>query len=93
VAVAIFLGGSHVWGEAGPDSDVDFDVLVPDAPRNEWPAWYDVLGDRLVRSLVSPPHALLPADQRLHDLAARIVADQIHVPTRPRRRSPTPATA
>jgi hypothetical protein len=48
-AIAIFLGGSHVRGDAGPHSDVDFDVLVADGPRNEWPAWFDTTGDRIVR--------------------------------------------
>ncbi len=48
-AVAVFLGGSYVRGDAGPFSDVDFDVLVPDGPRDEWPAWLDVEGQRLVR--------------------------------------------
>ncbi len=48
-AVAIFVGGSHVRGDAGPDSDVDFDVVVADGPRDEWPAWFDVNAGRLVR--------------------------------------------
>src|SRR6266540_3160092 len=48
-AVAVFLGGSYVRGDAGPFSDVDFDVPVPDGPRDEWPAWLDVEGQRLVR--------------------------------------------
>ena len=33
--VAVFLGGSYVRGDAGPSSDVDFDVLVADGPRDE----------------------------------------------------------
>ncbi len=48
-AVAIFVGGSQLRGDAGPDSDVDFDVVVANGPRDEWPAWFDVNGDRLVR--------------------------------------------
>jgi hypothetical protein len=48
-AVAIFVGGSHVRGDAGPDSDVDFDVVVADAPRDFWPAWFDESDGRLVR--------------------------------------------
>jgi len=47
-AVAIFLGGSHARGDAGPYSDVDFDVLVPQGPREEGPAWFEVAGERLV---------------------------------------------
>ena len=37
-AVAVYLGGSRLRGEAGPYSDVDFDVLVPQGPRDEWPS-------------------------------------------------------
>jgi phosphoribosyl-AMP cyclohydrolase len=48
-AVAVFLGGSHVRGEAGPHSDVDFDIVVADGPRDEWPAWFEASEDRLVR--------------------------------------------
>jgi phosphoribosyl-AMP cyclohydrolase len=48
-AVAVFLGGSHLRGDAGPGSDVDFDVLVADGPRDEWPLWLDVEDGRLVR--------------------------------------------
>ena len=47
-AVAVFVGGSQVRGEAGPLSDVDFDVVVPVGPRDEWPAWFDEDGGRLV---------------------------------------------
>jgi phosphoribosyl-AMP cyclohydrolase len=47
--VAVFLGGSYVRGDAGPSSDVDFDVLVADGPRDEWPVWFDAEEDRLVR--------------------------------------------
>jgi phosphoribosyl-AMP cyclohydrolase len=47
--VAVFLGGSYVRGDAGPSSDVDFDVLVADGPRDEWPVWFDVEDARLVR--------------------------------------------
>lgn len=48
-AVAVFLGGSQLRGEAGPHSDVDFDILVADGPRDEWPAWFEMAEDRLVR--------------------------------------------
>jgi predicted nucleotidyltransferase len=47
--VAVFLSGSHVRGDAGPSSDVDFDVLVDEGPRDELPAWFDTDGPRLVR--------------------------------------------
>jgi phosphoribosyl-AMP cyclohydrolase len=47
--VAVFLAGSHVRGDAGPGSDVDFDVLVDQGPRDELPAWFDADGPRLVR--------------------------------------------
>jgi phosphoribosyl-AMP cyclohydrolase len=47
--VAVFLGGSYVRGDAGPSSDVDFEVLVADGPRDEWPVWFDAEEDRLVR--------------------------------------------
>jgi phosphoribosyl-AMP cyclohydrolase len=47
--VAVLLGGSYLRGDAGSSSDVDFDVLVADGPRDEWPTWFDVDGERLVR--------------------------------------------
>jgi phosphoribosyl-AMP cyclohydrolase len=47
-AVAIFLGGSQLRGDAGPYSDVDFDIVVATGPRDEWPGWYETTGDRLV---------------------------------------------
>ena len=47
--VAVLLGGSYVRGDAGSSSDVDFDVLVADGPRDEWPTWFDIDGERLVR--------------------------------------------
>jgi hypothetical protein len=48
-AVAIFLGGSQLRGDAGPASDVDFDIVVADGPVDEWPSWFETVGDRLVR--------------------------------------------
>src|SRR5215467_1451081 len=48
-AVAIRFGGSQLHGDAGPYSDVDFDVWVPEGPRDEWPSWLDSDGGRLVR--------------------------------------------
>ena len=47
--VAVLLAGSHVRGDAGPGSDLDFDVLVDEGPRDELPAWFDTDGPRLVR--------------------------------------------
>jgi hypothetical protein len=48
-AVAIFLGGSQLRGDAGPYSDIDFDILVANGPRDEWPGFVTVRGDRPVR--------------------------------------------
>jgi phosphoribosyl-AMP cyclohydrolase len=48
-AIAIFVGGSQLRGDAGPFSDVDFDIVVPVGPRDEWPAWYEDAGERLVQ--------------------------------------------
>jgi phosphoribosyl-AMP cyclohydrolase len=47
-AVAVFLVGSYARGDAGPHSDVDFDVLVADGPRDEGLMWFEGEGDRLV---------------------------------------------
>lgn len=48
-AVGILLGGSQLHGDAGPYSDVDFDIVVPEGPRDEWPSWLDTDGGRVVR--------------------------------------------
>jgi predicted nucleotidyltransferase len=40
-AVAMFLCGSRVRGEAGLFSDFDFDVLVPKGPRDRAMEWFD----------------------------------------------------
>jgi predicted nucleotidyltransferase len=40
-AVAILLKGSHVRGDAGPHSDVDFDVLVDGPPPERYPLWIE----------------------------------------------------
>jgi phosphoribosyl-AMP cyclohydrolase len=40
-AVAILLKGSHVRGDAGPHSDVDFDVLVQGNPIEAYPLWLE----------------------------------------------------
>jgi hypothetical protein len=48
-AVAVFLTGSQLRGDAGPHSDIDFDILVAEGPRDEWPGFVAVRGDRPVR--------------------------------------------
>jgi nicotinamidase-related amidase len=48
-AVAVFHGGSRLRGDAGPFSDVDFDVVVPDGPREEEAAWFEQVDGRPVR--------------------------------------------
>jgi hypothetical protein len=48
-AVAIFLGGSQLRGDAGPYSDIDFDILVAHGPRDEWPGFVSERGDRPLR--------------------------------------------
>jgi hypothetical protein len=40
-AVAILTGGSRLRGDAGPYSDVDFDIVVAEGPREEWPSWVE----------------------------------------------------
>ena len=41
-AVAVFLTGSQLRGDAGSYSDIDFDILVADGPRDEWPGFLAV---------------------------------------------------
>lgn len=40
-SVAILLKGSHARGDAGPHSDIDFDVLVAGAATERYPVWFD----------------------------------------------------
>jgi hypothetical protein len=47
-AVAVFLVGSQLTGDAGPHSDLDFDVLV-EQPQEDSPSWFDVEDGRLLR--------------------------------------------
>src|SRR5262245_65000995 len=47
-AVAIRLVGSTARGDAGPASDVDFDVLVDGEPDSEGCGWVDALAGRVV---------------------------------------------
>jgi hypothetical protein len=48
-AVAIFLAGGYVRGDAGPHSDLDFDILVATGPRDEWPGWSEEVDGGLLR--------------------------------------------
>jgi hypothetical protein len=48
-AVAVFFVGSQLRAEAGPFSDVDFDAVVADGPRDDGPAWYDQDSGRPLR--------------------------------------------
>jgi phosphoribosyl-AMP cyclohydrolase len=52
-AVGVFLKGSCARGTPGAHSDVDFDVLVADGRDDEFPAWLDETGDRLVHVSVA----------------------------------------
>lgn len=47
-AVAVVLKGSHARGEAGPWSDIDFDVLVSTPDTEIYRTWLERDGDRLV---------------------------------------------
>jgi len=49
---AIFLFGSHARGDAGPDSDLDFLVVVPDSPHSRYLRSVDVRG--LVADIPAP---------------------------------------
>ena len=40
-ALAILLKGSHVRGDAGPHSDIDFDVLVDGPETERYPLWIE----------------------------------------------------
>lgn len=45
--VKVYLFGSVVRGDAGPDSDLDFCVAVPDdTPAENVPPWRDPAGAR-----------------------------------------------
>lgn len=39
--VAVFLCGSRLRGDSGPRSDLDFEALVPEGPRDEAAGWFD----------------------------------------------------
>jgi phosphoribosyl-AMP cyclohydrolase len=64
-AVAVLFGGSRLRGEAGPFSDVDFDVIVPAGPREDELGWFETVAGRLVRVSVW----LRDADRYLADEA------------------------
>jgi phosphoribosyl-AMP cyclohydrolase len=70
-AVAIFLAGSQLRGDAGPYSDIDFDILVAHGPRDEWPGFVAVHGDRPVRisTWIRDVDAWLAASQEPQDWA------------------------
>lgn len=53
-ALAVLLKGSHARGDAGPFSDVDFDVLVNDTEIDDpYPVWMVEHGGRLVHVSVA----------------------------------------
>jgi predicted nucleotidyltransferase len=52
-AVAVILKGSHARGDAGPHSDVDFDVLAYASREPEYPAWFVPYQDRIVHVSVA----------------------------------------
>ena len=59
-AVAVFLVGSQLRGDAGPFSDIDFDVVVPDGPRDDGPGWFDDHDGRQVHTRRGRGAARLP---------------------------------
>jgi hypothetical protein len=73
-AVGIFLGGSQLRGDAGPYSDIDFDIVVARGPRDEWPGFVATRGDRPVRisTWIRDVDAWLAASQEPQDWAFRL---------------------
>lgn len=56
-ALAVILKGSHVRGDAGPWSDVDFDVLVDDTNiEAPYLTWFDRIGERIIHISVAVEH-------------------------------------
>jgi predicted nucleotidyltransferase len=51
-AQAVYLFGSHARGDAGPDSDLDFLVVVPDSSQSRY--FRSVQARRLVSDIPSP---------------------------------------
>ena len=60
-ADAVWLYGSHARGEAGPDSDLDFLVVVPDSARSRYGR--SVEARRLVGDVVVPKDILVMTRQ------------------------------
>ena len=73
-AVAVFLTGSQLRGDAGSYSDIDFDILVADGPRDEWPGFVAVRGGRPVRvsTWIRDVDAWLAGSQEPQDWAFRL---------------------
>ena len=56
VAPKVYMYGSYAKGHAGPDSDIDVAVIVPQGMIvNKWRQWADICGDvRKVNTLIEP---------------------------------------
>jgi hypothetical protein len=52
-AAAVILKGSYARGDAGPYSDLDFDLLTSSGPREEYPAYLDEFAGRLIHVSVA----------------------------------------
>jgi phosphoribosyl-AMP cyclohydrolase len=50
---AVVLKGSYARGDAGPHSDLDFDLLTSGEPREEYPAYLDEFAGRLIHVSVT----------------------------------------
>lgn len=50
-AAAVLLKGSAARGAAGTHSDLDFDILAADGPREEYLAWFEDAGDGTLRHI------------------------------------------
>jgi phosphoribosyl-AMP cyclohydrolase len=52
-AAAVILKGSHARSDAGPYSDLDFDLLTAGEAREEYPAYLDEIAGRLIHVSVA----------------------------------------